>query len=480
VHFLLRLRTQPLLSLQRFRPSGTFGAHQLLQFWQQPPPTPTSIDLPASSQPLVREDALMLPKGWTRGKLGSIAQVTSGGTPDRGEPRYWGGDIPWVTTGEVRFSEITDTAEKISEAGLQNSAAKVYAPGTILMAMYGQGKTRGQVARLAISAATNQACAAIVLNRGQDPDFYFHVLAWKYRAIRELANSGSQQNLSSGIVKAIEVPVPKIEEQRRIAEVLSYWDRAIATTEQILANARKQRLSLLSKTLHIPAAITDIVDRDRVGSQPPSVRVGIPRLPVTPPGWARLRLSAHLSEVRRPIALEPNNEYVLVTVKRSRGGVQRRGVSLGAEIKTPSQFIVKTGDFLISKRQIVHGACGVVPPELDGAIVSNEYAVLNSDGAIDLNFLRCLSESIYFQQTCFQSSIGVHVEKMLFKTDRWLSCPFNIPPLSEQLRIVEILDAAGAEVALLKRQQLSLKSEKSALMRQLLTGTRRLKLDSAA
>lgn len=85
----------------------------------------------------------MLPEGWRRSTLGEIARITSGGTPDRSEPSYWGGSVPWVTTGEIQFNTITDTAEKITEAGLKNSSAKLFPPGTLLMAMYGQGKTRG-------------------------------------------------------------------------------------------------------------------------------------------------------------------------------------------------------------------------------------------------------------------------------------------------------------------------------------------------
>jgi len=121
-----------------------------------------------------------------------------------------------------------------------------------------------------------------------------------------------------------------------------------------------------------------------------------------------------------------------------------------------------------------HRACRV-----DGAIVSNEYAVLNSDGQIDLRFLRYLSESRYFQQTCFHSSIGVHVEKMIFKTDRWLEWPFNIPPLPVQRQIVEVLDTARREMDLISAQIDRLKIEKAALMADLLTGKRRVRLASA-
>lgn len=191
----------------------------------------------------------VVPEGWTRRPLGEIARITSGGTPDRAEPSYWGGDIPWVTTGEIRFNTITDTTQMITAAGLKNSSAKLFPPGTLLMAMYGQGKTRGQVAKLGIEAATNQACAAINFHAGHDTDYFFHVLAWKYDLIRELGNAGTQQNLNAGIIKEIEVPVPESAEQRRIAQVLACWDQAIAVTVALLTNSGLQKDTLAAVLL---------------------------------------------------------------------------------------------------------------------------------------------------------------------------------------------------------------------------------------
>lgn len=418
----------------------------------------------------------MLPKDWHRSTLGEIARITSGGTPERSKPEYWGGDIPWVTTGEIQFNTITDSAERITQAGLQNSSAKRFPSGTLLMAMYGQGKTRGQVAKLGIEATTNQACAAIQLQDHYDTDFYFQYLSSQYEEIRGLGNAGTQKNLSGGILKGVSVPVPPHREQRRIAQILSTWDQAIATTERLLANSRTQWNALLGLTLHLPSANPDSSAATGNGGFPFSVQPGIPTLPSAPVGWRRIQLRDHLKEVRRPVALQDDEPYTLVTVKRSRGGVALREVLRGNEVKTPTQFYVRTGDFLISKRQIVHGACGIVPSELEGAVVSNEYAVLNSDGELDLTFLRYLSETRYFQQTCFHSSIGVHVEKMIFKTDRWLNWPFNVPPLKQQRHIVEILDMAGQEVVAIAKQVDTLKQEKTALMSQLLTGKRRVKL----
>ncbi len=173
---------------------------------------------------------------------------------------------------------------------------------------------------------------------------------------------------------------------------------------------------------------------------PETVQPGIPKLPTNPPaGWQRTRFGEHLFEEKRPVTMNDDTEYDLVTVKRARGGVVKRETKCGADISVKSQFEVKSGDFLISKRQIVHGACGLVPDDLDGATVSNEYAVLRGNDTIDLQFLKHFAHSIYFQQTCFHSSIGVHIEKMIFKTEQWFDWEFDLPPLKEQRCIADAL-----------------------------------------
>lgn len=212
----------------------------------------------------------------------------------------------------------------------------------------------------------------------------------------------------------------------------------------------------------------------KASAYPKSVQAGLPRLGVTPPGWSRGPLSEHLFEELRPVRMADEESYDLVTVKRSRGGVVLRERLKGKEIAVKSQFRLKAGDFLISKRQIVHGACGIVPPELDGAIVSNEYAVLRARASLDLEFLNCLAHSIYFQQTCFHSSIGVHVEKMIFKLEEWLRWDFDLPPARDQHRIAEILATWDRAIETIKALIANAREQKAALMQTLLTGKRRL------
>lgn len=204
-----------------------------------------------------------------------------------------------------------------------------------------------------------------------------------------------------------------------------------------------------------------------VPTYPRSVQPGIPRLSEAPEGWSTRRFGELLKVVQRPIRMTDDGEYHLVTVKRSRGGIESRGRSRGKDISVKSQFALEGGDFLISKRQIVHGACAVVPDEFAGSIVSNEYSVLRCKPGLDLGFLRYLSHSVYFQQTCFHSSIGVHVEKMIFKLEDWLKFRVNVPPLEEQKRIAAGFEAVDAKLAALREKADGLCQFKTGLMQRL-------------
>ena len=122
-------------------------------------------------------------------KLGDFAPTTSGSTPSRGEKRYWQpADIAWVKTGEVAFAPITATEEAISNKALAECSLSLLPPKTVLIAMYGQGKTRGQSAILEIPATTNQACFAVLPNVTWKPDFLFLWLQASYQDLRDLSD----------------------------------------------------------------------------------------------------------------------------------------------------------------------------------------------------------------------------------------------------------------------------------------------------
>jgi type I restriction enzyme, S subunit len=164
-----------------------------------------------------------VPDTWVIEELGVNHSVQTGGTPSRGNPTYWdGATIPWVKTAEVSYGKILETSEHITEKALAETNVKLFPAGTLLLAMYGQGVTRGKVARLGIDATCNQACAAIQSHgRKIDADYLFYFLEWQYESVRRRAHGGQQQNLSLDIVRRIPIAYPEdLAEQREIASLL--------------------------------------------------------------------------------------------------------------------------------------------------------------------------------------------------------------------------------------------------------------------
>lgn len=154
-----------------------------------------------------------------RKMLGEWARTTSGSTPSRGDKRYWSpADIPWVKTGEVAFAPIAATEESISRQALAECSLTLLPPQTVLIAMYGQGKTRGQSAILQVEATTNQACFAILPNETWDAGFLQLWLMASYGDLRSLSEGrgGNQANLNGALLNALEIPAPDLDDQRRI------------------------------------------------------------------------------------------------------------------------------------------------------------------------------------------------------------------------------------------------------------------------
>ncbi|MCY3991302.1 MAG: restriction endonuclease subunit S [Caldilineaceae bacterium] len=171
-----------------------------------------------------------MPESWIIKPINEHFSVVSGGTPSRKTPAFWtDGTIPWVKTTEVNYGMIRETEERITQAGLDQSAAKLLPPGTLLLAMYGQGVTRGKVAILDITASCNQACAAINPDDDVvDTKYLYYFLSYCYEEIRQLAHGGQQQNLNLEIVRALSVAYPGIrDEQHEIIATLDPIDRKI-------------------------------------------------------------------------------------------------------------------------------------------------------------------------------------------------------------------------------------------------------------
>ena len=176
-------------------------------------------------------DPITNPKQLPIMRIDEIADVQTGATPLRSNPEYYGGPIPWIKTGEVAAGLLDNAEETITELALRETNCKLFPAGTILVAMYGQGDTRGKAAILKQAAATNQACAAILLNDGYDASFILAQLNLRYKDLRSRSLGGNQKNLSLKIIKAYELVIPSIEQQIIFMTFVAQVDRLKADTQ---------------------------------------------------------------------------------------------------------------------------------------------------------------------------------------------------------------------------------------------------------
>ena len=167
---------------------------------------------------------------WKKVKLGEICErVTSGGTPKANVSSYYNPPtIPWLKTKEVNYCRITETENYISEEGLKNSSAKLISPNSVIIAMYGQGDTAGRVAINKIPLATNQACCNLTIDKSKaDYEFIYYQLCTLYDKLVSLKAGAAQPNLNARIIKNLEIIMPSLPIQHRIASILSRYDSLI-------------------------------------------------------------------------------------------------------------------------------------------------------------------------------------------------------------------------------------------------------------
>ena len=205
--------------------------------------------------PPINEDEIPfdIPQNWEWCRLGDISFVGTGATPLTSEPKYYNGDINWITSSATGADFVTEAETKITELALKETNCQIYPIGTLVIAMYGQGKTRGQITELMIDSATNQACAAISIYLkdkalNQFIKKYFQKI---YLEIRELASGGAQPNLNMQKVKDTMIALPPLEEQKEIVatieklftlcnELESEINRNKVTVDNLMATVLKE------------------------------------------------------------------------------------------------------------------------------------------------------------------------------------------------------------------------------------------------
>ena len=201
----------------------------------------------------------MIPTSWDVQRIKFVASLASGGTPSRDHQEYWDGNIPWVTTGDLNGGEVTLTTEKITQLGLENSSAKVFSTGTVLVAMYGGAGTIGKCGILVGDFAINQALCAIRCRSSLDPYYLLYQMhAIRPYWMRHAAGTRKDPNISQALISNERIVVPPYEEQLKIVSELNSicadMDDSIKRQNDIIAKLEEYRRSL------IHAAVTGRID----------------------------------------------------------------------------------------------------------------------------------------------------------------------------------------------------------------------------
>ena len=186
---------------------------------------------------------------WEQRKVSEVAEITTGGTPSTGVERYWNPkEIPWLSSGEIHKKYILFTDKMISKEGYANSSTRMIRENSVLIALAGQGKTRGTVAINRIPLATNQSIAAMTFNNQMYPDFVFSNLEYRYDELRAASSGdGSRGGLNKKIVGDVVIPCPSIEEQKQIGDYFTNLNNLITLHQRKLEKLKNIKKSMLEK-----------------------------------------------------------------------------------------------------------------------------------------------------------------------------------------------------------------------------------------
>jgi type I restriction enzyme S subunit len=408
-------------------------------------------------------DSKRLPKHWVIKRLGDVCKTGAGGTPLKSNCKYYeGGTIPWLLSGEVAQGEISESKNFITQAGLDNSSAKIFPVNTVLVAMY--GATAGQVGILRFEAATNQAICGIHPNEKLVPEFIYYAMLSKQAELIAKASGNAQPNISQIKVKNTEIPIPPIAEQKRIVAILDEAfegiDGAIANTERNLVNARELFESYLNQKLLSVASseptqtlscITELIV-DCEHKTAPTQETGFPsiRTPNIGKGFLNFDNVNRVSE----------ETYELWT---------RRAKP-------------KPGDLILA-REAPAGNVGVIPEGQTVCLGQRTVLIRPKSEITDSQYLAFLLLHPIMQKRLLAHSTGATVQHVNMKDIRELAIS-DLPPFSDQTSCVQELGEAKIQVnrleAIYQQKLTALNELKQSILQKAFSGELTAEVSNAA
>ena len=387
-------------------------------------------------------------------KLEDIAYIGTGATPNRLNKEYYNnGNIPWINSSSTNYTNIVEASEYITEKAINETNCKIYPIGTLIVAMYGEGKTRGQVSELLIEAATNQACAAILPIDVNTKAYLRCFFDSNYFHLRKLAEGGNQPNLSIGKISNYAIPLPPLQEQSRIVAEIREW---LSLIDKIENNKESLQITIQQAK----SRILDIAIHGKLVPQDPNDEPALELLKrinpdftpcdnghseKLPQGWSITELT-NLADIKNGYAFKSSN-YIssngvrLIRIANVQDGyIEDKMPQFYPfdKMKALKDFMLTEGDILMSLTGNV-GRVGILTNELLPAALNQRVACIKEHpNIIAKKFLFYTFQTSNFSKDCVKSGKGV---AQLNISTEWLKHYFIlIPPLTEQQRIVQKIE----------------------------------------
>ena len=398
-----------------------------------------------------------IPDSWEWVKLEDVASIGTGSTPSKGNKSYYGGNINWVGSSVTSKPFVYKPTDYITDLALKETNCVVYPIGTLVMAMYGEGKTRGQLTELKIEAATNQACAAIKPYDTDSKDFIKLFLLANYYHLRQLAEGGNQPNLNIGKIGGIYMPFPPIEEQRRIINgynklehIINSIDDSRDVLSDFVFNTKSKILELAMQGKLVPQDPADEPAADMLRRVNPKARIitDNPHSRNIPEGWCVTTLSdlcVFLSRGKSPKYSDIPNQYPVFAQKCNlkEGGIsldQARFLDEATLDKWPVKYRLKTGDVLINSTGT--GTVGRTRYFDECCLDAYPFTVPDSHVSVVRSFDEINSKYLFYClyspniQQYFEDNLAGSTNQKELYIDIIGSTQIVLPPVSEQQRIV--------------------------------------------
>ena len=389
-----------------------------------------------------------IPDSWEWVRLEDIARIGTGATPSKSNRKYYGGNINWVSSSATSSLYVDVPTDFITELALKETNCEIYPIGTLLMAMYGEGKTRGQVTELRIEAASNQACAAIIPHIAATKNFVKLYLLANYYQLRRLAEGGNQPNLNLGKISSLYIPIPPVQEQQRILEQYRYIIESIELIEKSKALLGERIYTVKSKILDlamqgklVPQDPADEPAADMLRRINPKAKIitDNPHYTQLPDNWVYLSLSdinTYKSSTVTPANM-PEQLFDLYSVPIF-STLTPENIH-GGEIGSAKQVINK-GDVLLCKiNPHLNRVWEIIEDSHNVQIASSEWIVVRSE-LHHPSFLKWYFNSPEFRALLSSQVSGVGGSLTRAQPAIVKGYLVPVPPMEEQARISKAIE----------------------------------------